>query len=413
MRRASSAVRRIGILTPSLAGQGAERKALSIAAGLLERGHEVDLLLERLVCHFPDEVPGRVRIFYASNRSDARTSGNLDRVAAPFEPLVPNPVQWRVRFPRAGLVGRLPWRNLHHLTSTRLPRWAAGTAEYLNRHQPDAILAMNVLATAAASIASQLSRHDPRMIATLHEPLKHGRLLRRARSSYPFADAVVGVSHGVASEFERIPGLSRDRVHVIYNPIVSDYLRRGRHEPADHPWFDGLGVPVIIAVGKLIERKDYTNLLTAFSILVSRQSARLIVLGEGRLRRKLLALVDDLRIREYVDFPGFVENPFAFLAKSNLFVLSSRNEALPTVLVEAMACGCPVVSTDCPYGPREILGNGRLGALVPVGDSEALATAMFRALREPPRTEELQKRASFFGTERAVDRYEELLLRRD
>ena len=413
MRRASPERRRIGILTPSLAGQGAERKSLSIAAGLLERGHEVDLLLERFVCHFPAEVPSRVRILYASERSDARTRRNLDRVAAQLEPMVRIPMHWRVRFPRLGMVGRLPWRNLHLLTSTRLPRWVAGMAEYLNRQRPDAILAMNVLATAAASAALQLSCRDTRMIATLHEPLKHGRLLRRARSSYPFADGVVGVSHGVASEFDRIPGLARERVHVIYNPVVSEYLKRGRHEPANHSWFDGSGVPVIVSVGKLIARKDYTNLLTAFSMLVARQPARLIVLGEGRLRRRLLSLADDLRIRESVDFPGFVENPFAFLAKANLFVLSSRNEALPTVLVEAMACGCPVVSTDCPYGPREILEDGRLGALVPVGDSEALAAAMFRALSEPARPDELRERASFFSTERAVDRYEELLLRKD
>ena len=120
-----------------------------------------------------------------------------------------------------------------------------------------------------------------------------------------------------------------------------------------------------------------------------------------------------LGIAEHVDFPGFVENPYAFLAKAALFVLSSRNEALPTVLIEAMACGCPVVSTDCSFGPSEILQEGKFGALVPVGDAEALAAAMGRTLDEPPRRATLRERASFFSIERAVDQYEKLLLGED
>ena len=402
--------RRIGILTPSLAGQGAERKSLYIAAGLLERGHEVDLILERLICHYPDEVPSRARVLYASTRSDARTRANLSRIGATIEPLVREPVPWWVRFPRIGMARRVDRRNLTHLMSTRLPRWAASTAEYLKRQQPRAILAMNILAATAATMASRQARRDTRTIATLHQPLNRRRLLRRARASYPYADAVVGVSHGVAAEFERIPDLGQDRIHVIYNPVVSEYLRRMEHEPANHRWFDIPGSRVIVAVGKLIERKDFGNLFTAFSRLIVRQSARLIVLGEGRLRRKLVALADKLGIAEYVDLPGFVENPYAFLARADLFVLSSRNEALPTVLIEAMSCGCPVVSTDCRFGPREILEDGRFGALVPVGDSEALAAAMARTLNEPRRSDALRKRAGYFSTDRAVDRYEELLL---
>ena len=181
-------------------------------------------------------------------------------------------------------------------------------------------------------------------------------------------------------------------------------------EPANHSWVDSPDGPVILAVGKLIKRKDFDVLLAAFARLVAHRPARLIVLGEGRMRPKLLALAKALKVEEIVDFPGFNENPYAFFAKADLFVLSSRNEALPTVLIEAMACGCPVVSTDCPYGPREILEEGRLGALVPVGDAESLAMAMDRALENPPRRDALQSRASFFSVDRAVERYEKLLL---
>ena len=403
-------MQRVAILTPSLAGQGAERKALHIGAGLLERGHEVDIVLQRLICHYPEEVPDRARIFFTSQHGDARTSACLGRVVAIPRPLVPEPVPWQFRYPRVAMATRLRGRELPLLLSTRLPRWAAGIAAYLDREQPRALLAMNVLAATAATMALRLTRRSVRVVATLHEPLKHGRLLHRARCAYPNANYVVGVSHGVSTEFARIPGLARNRLHVIYNPVVSAFLTRKALEPAHHRWLEHPAAPIILAVGKLIKRKDYSTLLKAFARLLTRCPARLIVLGDGRERQNLVSLAHRLRIVEHVDFPGFVENPYAFLSKANLFVLSSRNEALPTVLIEAMACGCPVVSTDCPFGPREILEEGRLGALVPVGDAEALADAMARTLDEPPQRTELRERASFFNDQRAVRQYENLLL---
>lgn len=407
-RRSSKS--RIAILSPSLAGQGAERKALYIAAGLLERGHDVDLLLQRLLCHYPEEVPEGARVFYSSGRSDARTQRNLDRIAGSPRPLVSDRPPWRVRYPRIGIATSLRPDLFPLLLSTRLPRWAAGIAAYLDRERPDALLAMNVLAVTSAAIAWRISRHRVRTVATLHEPLKRGRLLARARRSYPHADAVVGVSHGVSTEFAKIQGLACSQSHVIYNPVVSRYFERQSLEPANHSWLDKPELPVVLSVGKLIARKDHTVLLTAFAQLVAHRPVRLVVLGEGRVRPKLLSLAKKLQIAEHVDFPGFKENPYAFLAKADLFVLSSRNEALPTVLIEAMACGCPVVSTDCPYGPREILEDGRLGPLVPVGDSEALADAMARTLEKPPEREMLRQRASFFSVDRAVEQYEKLLL---
>ena len=409
-RSSQTTEHRIAILTPSLAGQGAERKALYLGSGLLERGHEVDILLQRLICHYPDEVPDQARIFYMSGRSDDRTRANLNRVSATVRPLVPEPSPWWVRFPRIGMAARLRWKQLPLLTSTRLPQWAAGISAYLNRERPDALLAMNVLSATAATMAIRRAHQPVRIVATLHEPLKPGRLLRRARCSYPYAESVVGVSSGVSTEFDKIPNLTRSRPHVIFNPVLSEYLTQKSLEPADHPWFGQTAFPVIVAIGKLIKRKDFASLLAAFARVQSWRPARLIVLGEGRLREDLLSLARKLRIAEHVDFPGFVENPYVFLARSDLFVLSSRYEALPTVLIEAMACGCRVVSTDCPFGPREILEDGRLGALVPVGDPEALAAAMARALDEPPQRAALQKRASFFSTERAVNQYEKLLL---
>ena len=402
--------RRISILTPSLAGQGAERKALYIAAGLIERGHDVDILLQRLVCHYPDEIPERVRLFFLSRRTDERTRTNLERLPIMPQPLVPGPHPWRVRYSRIGLAAGLHRNQWPLLLSTRLPRWAAGVAAYLDRERPDALLAMNVLSATATMMALRLAPRPARVVATLHQVLKSRRQLSRAIHSYPGADAAVGVSHGVSTELDRIPGLPHDRIHTIYNPVVSAYLRRGALEPVEHPWLAKPGAPVVLAIGKLIKRKDFSTLLMAFARLLGQRPARLIVLGEGRLRPNLLSLARDLRITDHVDFPGFVENPYCFLAKGDLFVLSSRGEALPTVLIEAMACGCPVVSTDCDFGPREILAQGRYGELVPVGDPGALSAAMARTLDVRPPREVLRERASFFNTENAVEQYEKLLL---
>ena len=401
---------RFAIVAPSLAGGGAERKALYIGAGLIERGHEVDMVLHSLLCHYPDEVPGGARLLFMSGRVDDTTRANLRSVPATPRRLVPDPVPWRVRFPRIGMATRLRPPQLPLLASTRLPGWAAGIAAYLDREQPRALLAMNVLAVTAVAMAQRLTHRRVRVVATLHESLVRRRALRRARCSYPFADAVVGVSDGVSREFAKIPDLGRNRAHVIHNPVVSDFLEEQSRKSVDHPWFEGTGDPVIIAIGKLNRNKDFSGLLAAFARLLTVRRARLIVFGEGRQRDRLRSLARRLGIADRVEFSGFVANPYAFLSRADLFVLSSRNDALPTVLIEAMACGCPVVSTDCPYGPREILEDCRYGALVPVGDPEALAAAMDRTLSEPPRREALRERASFFSTERAVDQYEKLLL---
>ncbi len=409
-RTHSATKRRIAILSPSLAGRGAERKALYIASGLLERGHEVDFLLQRPIVHYPGEVPSRARIYFSSERSDARTRENLGRISGVPRPLVAEPLPWRIRYPRIGMSMRLRPSQLPLLMSTRLPRWAAGVAAYLDRERPDALLAMNVLAVAAATMATHVAQRPVRTVATLHESLNRRRLLRRARCSYPYADSVVGVSHGVSTEFAKITGLKCGYPQVIHNPVVSQSIERRSREPANHPWLDSPELPVILAIGKLNKSKNFPLLLAAFAQFLTHRPARLVVLGDGRMRPKLLALAKRLGIEESVDFPGFKENPFAFLAKANLFVLSSGREALPTVLIEAMACGCPVVSTDCPFGPREILEEGRFGPLVPVGDSEALAAAMVRVLNAPPSRNVLRERSALFSIDRAVDRYEALLL---
>ena len=283
---------------------------------------------------------------------------------------------------------------------------------YLDRERPDALLAILTPAVVAATLASCVAHHRARIVASQRNVFKSTREFRRACLSYPYADATVAVSCGVAGELGRLSGMPHSRIHTIYNPVVSADLLRKACEPIDHPWLNGGGPPVVLAIGRLHKQKDFPTLLAAFALLVRQRCARLIVLGRGPLLADLQSLAHELRIGKHVEFPGFVENPYAFLARASLFVLSSRHEGLANVLIEAMACGCPVVSTNCPYGPDEILQGGRWGELVPVGNPEALADAMARALDSPPGRHGLRDRASFFSVEKAVVRFEELLFRR-
>ena len=402
--------RRISILIPSLYGGGAERVTTLLAEGLLARGHGVDLVLRDLICDYPGDVPAGVRLFFLSRFDDAEHRLNLEQLPVTPRRLMPARLPISLRFPRVVFATRLSRKQLPLIASTKLPLWATATATYLDRERPDALLAMLVPAVAAATMAARLARRAVRIVATGHDVMKPGRLLRRARRSYPYADAVVGVSRGVTAELSEISGLPLERTHTIYNPGVPVDLARKARESGDHPWLDDPAPPVILAIGRLREVKDFPTLLSAFGRLLTRCPARLIVLGEGPQRRNLLSPARKLQIVEHVDFPGFVKNPYAFLAKASLFALSSRHESLSNVLIEAMACGFPVVSTDCPFGPREILEGGRLGELVPVGDAEALAAAMFRTLDAPPQRHALQERAAYFNIERSVDQYERLLL---
>jgi glycosyltransferase involved in cell wall biosynthesis len=225
---------------------------------------------------------------------------------------------------------------------------------------------------------------------------------------YPKADGIVAVSSGVAEDLSRFLGLDRARIAVLHNPVVTDDLLTRMEEPLEHGWFRETEPPVILGVGSLIPRKDFTTLLRAFALVRRQCRARVVILGEGKERGHLERLIRELGLEGEVDLPGFVNNPYPYFRRARLFVLSSRWEGLPTNVIEALACACPVVATDCP-GAREILENGRHGRLVPVGDVEAMAQAMLKTLDEPPPGERLQQRAMAFHVDRAVERYREIL----
>ena len=204
------------------------------------------------------------------------------------------------------------------------------------------------------------------------------------RKTYPLAHAVVSVSPGVANDLASVLGLPRARIRVIYNPVISTDLLIRANESPNHTWLTTQETPVILAVGRLVEQKDFSTLIRAFALVRRQIPARLIILGEGELRAELRALVSSLNLNDCVDMPGFTENPYGFMHRAAIVALSSRWEALPTVLIEALYCGVPVVSTDCPSGPAEILAQGKYGRLVPVGDPVAMASALLESLDQKP-----------------------------
>jgi glycosyltransferase involved in cell wall biosynthesis len=180
--------------------------------------------------------------------------------------------------------------------------------------------------------------------------------------------------------------------------------------PMKDPWLAGGEPPVILGVGRLATQKDFSTLLHAFARVRSQRPARLLILGEGDKRFELEALAQNLGLARDVRLPGYADNPFAYMRRCSVFVLSSAYEGLPTVLIEAMACGAPVVSTDCPSGPAEILEGGRYGCLVPIGDPDAMASAILTILQDAPDTTRTRQRAEMFSIEASVDQYLNLLL---
>ncbi len=339
----SAPPRSIAIYLHTLYNGGIERVMFHLIQAFLDRGIAVDLVLDELIY-------------------------------SPYERLLPQGT-------------RLVKLGAHKVTQ-RVPRLTA----YLRESCPEAMLSAGHLANEVACIATKLAGSATRLIVTEHTTmsaeLAGGRRLstRRlhpwtTRRLYPLADAIVAVSHGVADDLCQVSGLVRSKVQTIYNPIHFDELRAMAAEPLEHPWFRAGEPPVILAIGRLELQKNFAGLLHAFQRIRETREARLLILGEGSQGERLAALVTELGLAEDVSLPGFVANPAAYMARAAVFAMSSAWEGMPVALIEALALGLPVVSTDCPSGPAEVLDGGRYGELVAMNDPDALAAALERVLR--------------------------------
>jgi glycosyltransferase involved in cell wall biosynthesis len=360
----------ISFFLPNLDGGGAERAMLHLAAGMAKRGIKTDLILAKAEGEYLEKVPPEVRLINLNSRS---------------------PVIF--------------WKTLN-------------LRRYLQQEQPTFLLsALDILS--AATWAKRLAGTPTKVIMCVQTNLSQqfkndSGIMSKIRPYlvkqwYPFADGIIAASQGVAEDVSQISGIPVKNIDVIYNPVVMPELFDKAKEPINHPWFASGEPPVILGVGRLVPQKDFPTLIKAFAIVKQQISAKLMILGEGEKRLQLEALVRELGLENDVDMPGFKDNPYTYMAKAKLFVLSSAWEGFGNVVAEAMAVGTPVVSTDCPSGPAEILENGKYGKLVSVGDVNALANAILEALKNPTNSQLLQERALDFTVDNVVDQYLKVL----
>lgn len=345
---------RLAIFRRDLMGGGAERNIVVLANHFAESGIKVDLVLSRAEGPLLERVSERVMIL------DLKAS-ELDK-------------QRTIQLPSS------------FSSIQSLPKLVS----YLRTKRPTALFSASHYSNEIAILAKYLSRVSTRVVvserialseqATQVEQVSSRLTPFFSRLLYPKADGIIAVSDGVAQDLIKITGIAPQKVKVIYNPVITPELTKNSRYKVDHSWFAPGEPPVILGVGRLVKQKDFSTLIRAFAQVQTQQPARLVILGSGRDKEKLQSLIRDLQLEDKATLLGFVQNPYAYMAQASVFVLSSAWEGLPTVLIEAMAVGTPVVSTNCKSGPVEILDNGKYGELVPVGDVQAMANAILKVL---------------------------------
>lgn len=365
---------KLAMFAPSMTWGGAEKMFKRLAIGLADAGLSVDLVLASATGPSLQGLPAAIGVIDLKCRRVMVSAVPLARYLDDARPDV--------------VVSTLHYANL-------VAVWARSLAMIT----PQLILReATTLSVAAANSADW--RH--RMIPTL------------ARVFYPRADVVVANSRGAARDLIENVGVPSSMVRVIYNPACSDDMTHLMQVPVSHPWFEDGGSPIVLSVGRLDPAKRYDLLIRAVASARRRRPMRLVILGDGDERDRLESLVRQQSAEHFVSLPGFVENPYAYMARADLFVLSSAWEGLPNALIEAMACGLPVVSTDCPNGPREILdasvcGCGRLGTLAPPNDADGLSRAILEELAVKRDRDVLKRHANRFHADRAVKSYIDLI----
>lgn len=360
---------RLALFLPGLYEGGAERVVLNLAKGISERGYPVDLVLARAEGPYMSQIPDSVRLI---DLNAPRVLGSVPALIKYF----------RNECPKALLSGM--FTNIFALWARRL---------------------------SGVSCRLVITEHN-----TLSSVVKGKNDLRwqvypkLAEWFYPWADTVIAVSTDVANDLTRTAKVPQNLVKVVYNPIVTPDLQEKSEAPLDHPWFKDGEPPVVLSVGRLTDQKAFDVLIQAFFRVRKNCLARLLILGEGENRLSLQSLINQLGLEQDVNLMGFVQNPYPYMARASMFVLPSRWEGLPTVLVEAMYLRTPIIATDCPGGSREILQDGKFGKLVPVNEPLVLAEAIEGSMNDRRRPYPPVESWQPFNLDFVVDRYIELLL---
>jgi glycosyltransferase involved in cell wall biosynthesis len=361
---------------PSLRGGGAERAVVALANGLVQSGMTVSFVVasKGIGEEYLAEIDNRIKVHFLG----------VGRIMFAIIPLV---FFLKSEKPSV-IVSALTHANVVALGAVKL-----------------ASCSTKAIATERVNYSAYMSRG---------ESLRDVVMRKMAGLLYKSA-TVVAVSQGVARDCEKVFGLPSGSVHVIYNPVVTPGIREKMSE--SHPLMEQLGSDkkIILGAGRLVHQKGFDVLLRAFQRLINMSDlgsrCELVIIGEGPLRHDLEAMAESASIRDKVHFPGFLNNPFSLMRRANVFVLASRSEGLPNVLIQAMACGTPVVATNCPSGPFEILEGGKWGDLIPVDNVDLLASAMIKALEDAGPAPQVKQRAEYFSLDRAVDQYRHLIVR--
>lgn len=363
------APRTLAFYLPALAGGGAERVVLDMCALMIARGHTAWLVLDRHIGELANQIPHGVKLAV--------------------------------------------------LEAAKTTQAAPKLAVWLKANRPDVLISSLPYNNLTAVAAHALSGRKAKLVLWEHNMFTPHPLIRdkrfpilrlAARLMYGRSDRMIAVSNAVAEDLSTSTGVPRNRIDVIYNPIKPAALNTLPAAPP-HTWLAARELPVVISAGRLMKIKDFATLVRAFAAMSSALPSRLIILGEGDERGSLLALADELGVADRVLLPGFVEQPWKWMAHARVFALSSIQEGFGNVIVEALSCGVPVVSTDSGAGPAEILGHGAFGEVCKVGNAPQLADALKKAITTPQDPARLIERAAQFAPAMVADQFDQFVAR--
>lgn len=366
-------MKKIAFFMHNFNGGGAEKVTLKTATELAKKGYDVTLIMRECKGTLKDIVPRNIKVIDLKINNKSKIIRNL--------------------------------KNIIRLKKS------------LEQEKFDVVFGVTFNMCVLLGFTVKFIINKPRIIAIMHRTISQEKYkfmkIRKLIMNCVSTDIekIVFVSEGARKDYIKFMKISEEKTLTIYNPIVSDEIFNLSKEKVECDWLDnGRDYKTILNIGRLSKEKNQILLLKAFKIVSEKVDSKLIILGEGNLKTELIKFAYKEKIDDKVMFYGFTKNPYAFLNKADLFVLSSDYEGLPTVLIEAMACGCNVVSTNCPYGPDEILDHGKYGILAKVNDEEDLAEKIINALAKPKVEKNiLMKRANDFSVEKSISKYIKLI----
>lgn len=352
----------------TFAGGGAERITILLANELVEKNYQVIFFVKSNSGELKESLDKRIKVIELSPKSDSKIK---------------------------------VFRNL---------------IKVFRRNNCESVFGVSLGMSTFALLAKVISKSKTNIIPVIH--ISYTNNISRAervklkimKSLDNYTYKTIVVSKEARNAYIKESGIKDNKVITIYNPVVNDEIKEKMVQQPDHPWLVNHNIPVIIAAGRLTGQKNYFLMLKVISNIIKTREVRLIVLGKGELHNKLLDYAKKLGIGDYVDFYGFTNNPYSFFYNSDCYLMTSDYEGLPTVLIEAMACGCPIVSTDCPSGPREILDGEQYGYLIPIEDIEGLGNAIIKTISGNRCADKvLMERAEFFTVKKAVQEYIDII----